>query len=96
MLPAASVALNLGGNVIAFLPYGAFLPTIWKKLRKFWMVVLFSFEFSLIVELIQLVLKVGCFDVDDMILNTLGGALGYLLFLFAHWIAYRKKKEKQK
>jgi len=32
------------------------------------------------VEVIQLITKVGCFDVDDMILNTAGAALGYLLF----------------
>ncbi len=39
---------------------------------------LISFEFSLLIECIQLVSKVGSFDVDDMILNTLGGSLGYL------------------
>lgn len=34
---------------------------------------------SLLVETLQLVFRVGCFDVDDMILNTLGGIVGYLL-----------------
>lgn len=38
---------------------------------------------SVTVEVIQLITKVGCFDVDDMILNTAGAALGYLLFLSA-------------
>ena len=35
---------------------------------------------SLAVETIQLVTRVGIFDVDDLMLNTLGAALGYLVF----------------
>ena len=31
-------------------------------------------------ETIQLVTRVGIFDVDDLILNTLGAGIGYLLF----------------
>ncbi len=41
---------------------------------------LISFEMSLLVELIQLVTRVGSCDVDDMILNTLGGMIGCLCF----------------
>ena len=51
---------------------------------------LISFEFSLLIECIQLVSKVGSFDVDDMILNTLGGSLGYLCF----WVARKWKKRR--
>lgn len=40
-----------------------------------------GFALSLTVETIQLVCKVGCFDVDDLLLNTIGSALGYVLFL---------------
>ena len=39
-----------------------------------------SFEISAVVEISQLIFRVGSFDVDDMILNTLGGLLGYFLF----------------
>lgn len=38
-----------------------------------------SFLFSLCIELTQLICKVGSFDVDDLFLNTVGGALGFLL-----------------
>ena len=31
-------------------------------------------------ECIQLVTKTGCFDVDDIFLNTIGGMLGYLVY----------------
>ena len=42
--------------------------------------VLLGFSVSLAVETIQLVTRVGIFDVDDLMLNTLGAALGYLVF----------------
>ena len=39
-----------------------------------------GFLLSLGVETIQLVSKVGCFDVDDLMLNTSGVVLGYLIY----------------
>ena len=75
-----AVTLNLAGNVLVFVPYGMFLPLLVHRLRSFWQVVLFSFDFSLLVELLQLFLKVGSFDVDDLVLNTIGGAVGYFCY----------------
>ena len=71
---------NIAGNVVAFLPFGFFLSQITKCRLGIFSTTLFSFEFSLLVEVIQLVTKTGSFDVDDLILNTLGGFLGYLVF----------------
>ena len=48
---------------------------------------LYSFELSLLVETIQLVTKVGSFDVDDLLMNTLGALLGYLLA----WAVFHQK-----
>jgi hypothetical protein len=69
------------------------LPIISRQQRKFARITLLSFLSSLLVELIQLVSKVGSFDVDDMILNTLGGVIGYLLFWGAYQVVlyYRKR-----
>ena len=64
--------LNLAGNVIGFLPFGFFLPILSRRLRNGAVVTALGFGLSLLVESIQLVFKVGCFDVDDLILNTLG------------------------
>ena len=75
-----AVVTNLFGNVIGFLPFGFILPVILDKMRSGWLIVLAGFGLSVTVEVIQLITKVGCFDVDDMILNTAGAALGYLLF----------------
>jgi glycopeptide antibiotics resistance protein len=44
------------------------------------MTILLSFLFTLGIELTQLVLRVGSFDVDDIFLNTVGGILGYLAY----------------
>lgn len=77
-----AVTLNLLGNVVAFIPFGFFLPILHQKCRSFFFTTFLSFEFSLMVETIQLVSKVGSFDVDDLLLNTIGGAVGCLCFLY--------------
>lgn len=88
-----AVMLNLVGNIVAFVPYGLFLPIMFPKNRSLWRIALLTFDFSFAVEVIQLVGKVGSFDVDDLMLNTLGGILGYLSFVVLNWIR-RKKYEK--
>jgi glycopeptide antibiotics resistance protein len=45
------------------------------------------------VEVAQMLLKVGIFDVDDILLNSIGGILGYLFFVFCNYV-YRKAHEK--
>lgn len=75
-----AVFLNIAGNILAFVPFGLFFPLLSRKNRSFWKVTLISFALSLLVELIQLVTRVGSCDVDDILLNTLGGMLGHLCF----------------
>ena len=57
-----------------------------------------AFSLSLSIELIQLISKVGSCDVDDLILNTLGGLLGYWCFCIYKNMnrAYKKSKEQGK
>lgn len=85
VLGMRSVLLNLAGNVIGFMPFGALLPLMVRSVRKAWKVTLLGFEISALVEISQLLFHVGCFDVDDTILNTLGVLLGYGVF----WISSR-------
>lgn len=79
-----AVFTNLFGNVAGFLPFGFMLPVISERMRSGWMIILSGFGLSVTVEVIQLITKVGCFDVDDMILNTTGAVLGYLLFFICN------------
>ncbi len=89
LLGRRAVLLNLAGNVIGFMPFGALIPVMLRRMRSLWRTTLLSFALSALVELSQLIFKIGCFDVDDVILNTLGGLLGYLLFLLVSWLYLR-------
>lgn len=86
-----SFFLNIVGNIVGFMPFGFFLPVISRRSRHWYNTVLLSYLFSLSIETIQLVFKVGSFDVDDMILNTLGGMLGYILYKIVQNIRIRRK-----
>lgn len=85
-LGTRAVLINLVGNIGAFIPFGLFVPIISIKLRKPGKVILLGMLLSIAVEFIQLVTRVGCCDVDDVILNTLGTIIGYLLFYICHTI----------
>lgn len=89
-----AVHANLLGNVIGFLPWGFILPVIKDRMRSGFLVILSGFMLSFTVESIQLVTKTGCFDVDDIILNTLGAAFGYLLFVICNHLRRKKYGKK--
>lgn len=76
---------NLLGNVLIFMPLGFVIPMA-SKYRSFVAACVYSFLLSLVVEVFQLISRVGSFDVDDLLLNTLGGALGYISFLVCCFI----------
>ena len=82
---------NLVGNVLIFVPAGFFIPMLWKEKRGFLFTTCITFQMSLLVEILQMVFRVGSFDVDDLILNTLGGMLGYLLLLLVEKWRYHEK-----
>jgi glycopeptide antibiotics resistance protein len=77
--PSFYSIINLFGNIGFFIPIGFFLPFLSKKFSSAWKVILFGFLLSLIIEVWQLFLPRGT-DIDDIILNTLGTAVGYFLF----------------
>lgn len=93
LISTESFMLNMFGNVVAFMPFGFFIPMLSRK-RGLWKVFCFSFELTLTVETIQLLTKVGIFDVDDLMLNTLGGVLGYLCYAVFHAM-YRRIYDKR-
>lgn len=79
-LGALAVFLNIGGNVLIFAPFGFLLPAMRRSLRRAGRVTLLGFFFSLTVETVQLLTRTGSFDVDDLLLNTLGALLGYACY----------------
>lgn len=72
------VVTNILGNIIAFAPFGIFLPILYKdkidNIKKFTLTMIII---VFIVECIQFITKSGTFDVDDIILNVLGATIMY-------------------
>lgn len=66
-------------NIVMFIPLGIMVPFIWKKAARFRYILLYGFAFSLLIELSQL-LNPRSTDIDDVILNTSGAVIGYLIF----------------
>ncbi len=89
-----AVTLNLAGNVVAFMPFAFFLPVVLKRCKGGLLVILLTMTASLVIETIQLIFRVGSFDVDDILLNTLGGFLGYVCYLVIRTIHRRSIRKK--
>ncbi|WP_312476386.1 VanZ family protein [Neobacillus sp.] len=87
---------NLVGNIIGFMPFGFILPLLTKRFQNLRTILLATFCLSLTFELLQLIFEFGSFDVDDLILNTLGGILGYLPIKLVLFIIHSKKKHVNK
>lgn len=72
---------NILGNILLFLPLGFLTPALFSRWRSLLKVTLLGLGTSLLIECTQLFLIRGT-DVDDLLLNTLGTALGYGLYRF--------------
>lgn len=75
------IMLNLLGNSLMFVPVGIVYPIVYKKLNTHVKVIAAGIGFSLAIELLQLPFFDRVSDVDDLILNSLGYLLGYLIYL---------------
>lgn len=83
----ATAVRNLGGNLLLLMPFGFLLPLVRPTLRGWWPVLGRGLACSFAIELVQFVIGTRIADVDDLILNTLGAAIGYaLLRLAQRWI----------
>lgn len=69
---------NLLGNLVLFFPLGVYARLFWNRL-PLWASALLPAAASLCVELLQYVTAWGVADIDDLLLNALGGALGALV-----------------
>jgi glycopeptide antibiotics resistance protein len=84
-------------NIVLLIPFGVYLAYYFK--RSFKQALLFSFLFSLFFEITQLTALYGIyarpyrlFDVDDLMLNTAGGAIGWLLAgPLTHFLPHRDR-----
>ncbi len=74
------IVTNIVGNIVAFMPMGFLLPIAFKKLNSFVTVSLIVLVSTVSIEVLQYITGFGATDIDDIILNLLGGVLGYSVF----------------
>jgi len=82
------------GNFVMLLPLGIYLPLLYIRLRKaytFFAVLWICFLVSVGIELLQLATSYRSTDIDDVILNTLGGGAGFIIYLLIKTIISPKK-----
>ena len=73
--------LNLIGNIAMFVPLGIVWPAVFKKLDTHGKVMAAGLGVSVTIEVLQLPFFNRASDIDDLILNTLGFAAGYAIYL---------------
>ena len=74
------VVWNVVGNTAMLIPSGIVLPIVYNKLNSFGKVVAAGMIISLCTEILQLPFASRATDIDDLILNTLGVAVGYEIY----------------
>ncbi len=82
---------NVAGNVLLFVPTGILLPLVCSRHKKWYQVIFHGALISLTIEILQLPFYDRATDIDDLILNTAGVILGYLIYTVIK--IFRQRKE---
>lgn len=86
----ATIIKNIGGNVVLLVPFILYLCTINEKMRNLKLCIIMSMFISLSIELTQLFTNIigisymRAVHVEDIILNTFGGILAWIIFKFTY------------
>ena len=77
-------------NIMIFVPFGVFIPIVFKRMRKIYMTALAAFTVILSIEVFQYFIGRSS-DIDDLIANLLGGMIGYGIFKILSCLFKNKK-----
>lgn len=80
-------------NLLLFVPFGYLLPNVVVSFGKrvtWWQIMVFGFVTSLIIEISQLLFHRGVYELDDLVKNTLGAVIGFVLFTIFERITSQK------
>ena len=69
---------NVVGNMLMFIPYGFFI-SYFLKIKKPWLIFFLTTLVSITIEVTQLLIG-RVFDIDDIMLNIVGGLLGFIIY----------------
>jgi len=90
------ILINIAGNIAAFVPMGFLLPIAFSRLKDFSKVLAAVLLSTLSIEIFQYILAAGTSDIDDVILNVLGGVIGYFMLKGAAKLAALISREGNK
>lgn len=76
-----TIIINVLGNIIMFTPFG-FLGIVFPKLNDFKTLIINFVSTIIVIESLQYFTRLGVFDIDDIILNTVGVAIGFWIYKF--------------
>lgn len=77
-------------NVVMFIPLGFFLPLMWRKYHNGFETIKFGFYLSLFIELSQLFTRFRATDINDLITNMIGAAVGWSIYFVFSKLLLRK------
>lgn len=75
-----ATVLNIVGNILAFVPMGFLVPIVFSKINRFKCIAILVLISTISIEIIQFIIGVGTCDIDDVILNWLGGVIGFQIY----------------
>lgn len=78
-------------NIVMFVPFGFFLPVYFVRYQKWYHTLAAGFFMSLLIEVIQM-FTFRASDIDDLLMNTLGTAIGFALSRM--FLRHSKKPDK--
>ncbi|CAH2212484.1 VanZ family protein [Tepidibacter aestuarii] len=73
--------VNIAGNILAFVPMGFLTPIAFNRINKFKDIAILSLIATISIEIIQCIIGVGTCDIDDVILNWIGGIIGFHIYI---------------
>lgn len=68
-------------NLMLFIPLGILLPLCFPGARKSWICIISGCIFSIFIETVQWITQRGNCELDDVIMNTLGTAVGWMIYM---------------
>ncbi len=86
--------INLAANIVTFIPLGFFTALLFKRFNNISIVIVSSIMVTTMIETMQIILNVGVFDIDDIILNTLGCIIGTASYKIIKGILDKHNKPK--
>jgi len=88
------ILINVIGNTAMFIPLGIVWPRVYNRLDTHWKVISAGIGASLCIEILQLPFYDRVSDIDDLLLNSSGFIMGYLLYLLAKLLSKKVRRFK--